>query len=122
MHRVSGAGAGYPVAHVDIDDAISNRNHNSGAAVAHRLRLVKAGADGLQSRSHPIPPHFGHYIADQIRTSLRLRKQTLAGKFGGGALRAGRYQRRCDSHQHTARQQLRSRNFGNLQLTCPRVL
>ncbi len=47
MNRIAGASASDAVAGVDIRNAIANGNHHSGAAVAHRLRLVQARPHSL---------------------------------------------------------------------------
>ncbi len=122
MDRISRARASYAVAYFNVDDAIGNGNYQSCAAIPNRLRLIETRAHGVHGGNQTIAPELGQYVAHQVGTSFRLGHEALAGELSRRAFRAGRNQRRCHSHQHTARQQLRSRNVGNLQLARARVL
>jgi hypothetical protein len=110
------------IAGLKIDDALTDSDDGSCAAVAGALRLVEAAADGLNRRENSVALHFADDFPHQIGPGLRLLQQTLPGKFGGRALRAGRHDRGRYANQHAAGQKLWRRNFFHRDLARARVL
>ena len=122
VHRVSSTGASDAIADRDVRHAFANPDHDAGAAVAERSRLVETAADRLHRRKHSVAPNFVEDLAHQIRPGFRFLNEILAGKLRRSPLRTGRHQRGANAHQHAARQQLRRRDFRDRNFAGARLL